>query len=157
MTGWRAGFALAPKEVIEAMVRMQSQSTSNPSSITQKAALAAVTSPMDSVAAMLAEYAKRRALILAGLNAIPGITCASPQGAFYMFPNVSKHIGRPGHVADASELAKQLLEKAHVAVVSGDAFGAPGYLRLSYATSVERIEEGLRRMERFFAEAAAAS
>lgn len=157
MTGWRAGFALAPKEVIEAMTRLQSQSTSNPSSITQKAALAAVTSPMDTVAAMLAEYEKRRNRILAGLRTIPGITCDSPQGAFYMFPNVSKYIGRPGGAADAPAIAKQLLEKAHVAVVAGDAFGAPGYLRLSYATSMERIEEGLRRMERFFAEAASAS
>jgi aspartate aminotransferase len=157
MTGWRAGFALAPKEVIEAMTRLQSQSTSNPSSITQKAALAAVTSPMDTVTAMLAEYEKRRTRILAGLRAIPGITCASPQGAFYMFPNVSKHIGRPGGAADTPALAKQLLEKAHVALVSGDAFGAPGYLRISYATSMERIEEGIRRMERFFAEAASAS
>ena len=86
MTGWRAGFALAPKPVIDAMTRLQSQSTSNPTSITQKAALAAVTSPMDSVTAMLAEYAKRRARILAGLNAIPGITCASPQGAFLYVP-----------------------------------------------------------------------
>ena len=157
MTGWRAGFALAPKEVIEAMTRLQSQSTSNPSSITQKAALAAVTSPMDTVAAMLAEYEKRRKHILAGLRAIPGIACDSPQGAFYMFPNVSKFIGRPGGAANAPELATQLLDKAHVAVVAGDAFGAPGYLRLSYATSMERIEEGLRRMERFFAEAASAS
>jgi aspartate aminotransferase len=157
MTGWRAGFALAPKEVIEAMTRLQSQSTSNPSSITQKAALAAVTSSMETVTAMLAEYAKRRARILAGLRAIPGITCDSPQGAFYMFPNVSKHVGRPGGAADTPAIAKQLLEKAHVAVVAGDAFGAPGYLRLSYATSMERIEEGLRRMERFFAEAASAS
>jgi aspartate aminotransferase len=112
---------------------------------------------METVVAMLAEYAKRRARILAGLNAIPGITCASPQGAFYMFPDVSKHIGRSGGAADAPAIAKQLLEKAHVAVVAGDAFGAPGYLRLSYATSMERIEEGLRRMERFFAEAASAS
>jgi aspartate aminotransferase len=157
MTGWRAGFALAPKPVIEAMTRLQSQSTSNPSSITQKAALAAMTSPMDTVAAMLAEYAQRRERILAGLRAIPGITCAAPQGAFYMFPNVSKHLGRSGGPADAPELAKQLLEKAHVAVVAGDAFGAPGYLRMSYATSMERIEEGLRRMERFFAEAVSAS
>jgi aspartate aminotransferase len=157
MTGWRAGFALAPKPVIEAMTRLQSQSTSNPSSITQKAALAAMTSPMDTVAAMLAEYAKRRERILAGLRAIPGITCAAPQGAFYMFLNVSKHLGRSGGPADAPELAKQLLEKAHVAVVAGDAFGAPGYLRMSYATSMERIEEGLRRMERFFAEAVSAS
>jgi aspartate aminotransferase len=157
MTGWRAGFALAPKEVIEAMTRLQSQSTSNPSSITQKAALAAMTSPMDTVAAMLAEYEKRRTRILAGLRAIPGIACAAPQGAFYMFPNVSKHLGKPGGPANAPELAKQLLEKAHVAVVAGDAFGAPGYLRMSYATSMERIEEGLRRMERFFAGAASAS
>jgi aspartate aminotransferase len=157
MTGWRAGFALAPKEVIEAMTRLQSQSTSNPSSITQKAALAAMTSPMDTVTAMLAEYEKRRTRILAGLRAIPGISCASPQGAFYMFPNISKHLGKPGGPADAPELAKQLLEKAHVAVVAGDAFGAPGYLRMSYATSMERIEEGLRRMERFFAGAASAS
>jgi aspartate aminotransferase len=157
MTGWRAGFALAPKPVIEVMTRLQSQSTSNPSSITQKAALAAMTSPMDTVTAMLAEYEKRRARILAGLRAIPGITCAAPQGAFYMFPNVSKHLGKPGGPADAPALATQLLEKAHVAVVAGDAFGAPGYLRMSYATSMERIEEGLRRMERFFAEAAAAS
>ena len=157
MTGWRAGFALAPKEVIEAMTRLQSQSTSNPSSITQRAALAAVTSSMDTVAAMLAEYEKRRNRILAGLRAIPGITCASPQGAFYMFPNVSKYIGRSGGAVNAPELATHLLDKAHVAVVAGDAFGAPGYLRLSYATSMERIEEGLRRMERFFAEAASAS
>jgi aspartate aminotransferase len=157
MTGWRAGFALAPKEAIEVMTRLQSQSTSNPSSITQKAALAAMTSPMDTVAAMLAEYGKRRARILAGLRAIPGITCASPQGAFYMFPNVSAHLGKPGGPADAPALAKDLLEKAHVAVVAGDAFGAPGYLRMSYATSMERIEEGLRRMERFFAGAASAS
>jgi aspartate aminotransferase len=157
MTGWRAGFALAPKPVIEAMTKLQSQSTSNPSSITQKAALAAVTSPMDSVTAMLAEYERRRNRILIGLNAIPGVTCAAPEGAFYMFPNVSQHLGRPGRAADTGTLAKELLEKAHVAVVAGDAFGAPGYLRLSYATSMERIEEGLRRMERFFAEAASAS
>jgi aspartate aminotransferase len=157
MTGWRAGFALAPKDVIEAMTRLQSQSTSNPSSITQKAALAAVTSSMDTVAAMLAEYAERRDRILAGLRVIPGITCAAPEGAFYMFPNVSKHLGKPGGPADAPALAKDLLEKAHVAVVAGDAFGAPGYLRMSYATSMERIEEGLRRMERFFAGAASAS
>jgi aspartate aminotransferase len=157
MTGWRAGFALAPKEVIEAMTRLQSQSTSNPSSITQKAALAAVASSMETVTAMLAEYEKRRNRILAGLLAIPGITCDSPQGAFYMFPNVSKYIGRSGGAVNAPELATHLLDKAHVAVVAGDAFGAPGYLRLSYATSMERIEEGLRRMERFFAEAASAS
>jgi aspartate aminotransferase len=156
MTGWRAGFALAPKPVIEAMTKLQSQSTSNPTSITQKAALAALTSPMDSVSAMLAEYERRRNRIVAGLNEIPGITCAKPQGAFYVFPNISKHLGRIPGCEDTPALARQLLEKAHVAVVAGDAFGAPGYLRISYATSIERIEEGLRRFERFFAEAASA-
>ena len=157
MTGWRAGFALAPKPVIEAMTRLASQSTSNPSSITQKAALMALTSPMDTVAAMLVEYTTRRSHILDGLRAIPGITCTAPQGAFYMFPNVSKLLGRNGAAGDTPALAKQMLEKAHVALVAGDAFGAPGYVRISYATSLARIDEGLRRMERFFAGAAAAS
>jgi aspartate aminotransferase len=156
MTGWRAGFALAPQPVIEAMTRLQSQSTSNATSITQKAALAALTSPMDTVAAMLAEYAKRRDHILAGIRTIPGVTCSKPQGAFYVFPNVSAHLGRPGMPADTPELARTLLEKSHVAVVAGDAFGAPGYIRISYATSMERIDEGLRRIARFFAAAATA-
>ncbi len=157
MTGWRAGFALAPKPVIDAMTRLQSQSTSNPNSLTQKAALTALTSPMDTVAAMLAEYAERRAHILSGLRAIPGITCTAPQGAFYMFPNLTRLLGKNGAAATTPDLAKQLLEKAHVALVAGDAFGAPGYVRISYATSMERIDEGLRRMEHFFTGAAVAS
>ena len=157
MTGWRAGFALGPEPVISAMNKLQSQSISNPNSITQKAAIAALTSPMDSVAQMLAEYTRRRERVLAGVRAIPGVTCTEPQGAFYVFPNVSKHLGRPGLAADTTTLAKQLLERAHVAVVAGEAFGAPGHLRISYATSVERIDEGIRRMERFFAAAASAS
>jgi aspartate aminotransferase len=156
MTGWRAGFALAPQPLVEAMTRLQSQSTSNATSITQKAALAALTSPMDTVAAMLAEYTKRRDHILAGIRAIPGVTCSKPQGAFYVFPNVSKHVGRPGMPADTPALARTLLEQSHVAVVAGDAFGAPGYIRISYATSMERIDEGLRRLERFFAAVATA-
>ncbi|MFZ0820322.1 MAG: pyridoxal phosphate-dependent aminotransferase [Candidatus Acidiferrales bacterium] len=157
MTGWRAGFALAPKTVIDVMTRLQSQSTSNASSITQKAALAAVTSPMDSVRAMLTEYARRRERILAGIRAIPGVTCTSPQGAFYIFPNVSKHLGRPGIPKDTAALAAQMLEQCHVALVAGEAFGAPGYVRISYATSMDRIEEGLRRIERYFAAAASAA
>jgi aspartate aminotransferase len=157
MTGWRAGFALAPKPVIDVMTRLQSQSTSNASSITQKAALAAVTSPMDSVQAMLAEYARRRERILKGIRAIPGITCTSPQGAFYIFPNVSKHLGKHGIPTDTAGLAKAMLEHSHVALVAGEAFGAPGYVRISYATSVERIDEGLRRIERYFAAAVTAA
>jgi len=158
MTGWRLGYTLAPAELISATVKLQSQSTSNPTSIAQYAALAAMTGPMDSVPQMLAEYAKRRRRIVDGLNAIPGIKCGEPGGAFYVFPNVSARLGGgPDALAkDCSELATLLLEKAHVAPVSGAAFGAPGYLRLSYATSIERIEEGLRRIEKFFTKAAAA-
>jgi len=154
MTGWRLGYALAPKPIIEAMLKVQSQCTSNPSSISQYAALAALTGPMDSLPVMLAEYARRRARILAGLSAIPGVSCTEPSGAFYAFPDVSAHlVDRSG---DSTALARYLLEREQVAVVPGDAFGAPGYLRISYATSMDRIEEGLRRLERFFASAAVA-
>ena len=157
MTGWRAGFALASQPIIEAMTKLQSQSISNPNSITQKAAIAAVSAPMDSVARMLAEYTSRRERILAGVRAIPGVKCTAPQGAFYVFPDVSSYLGRPGFAADTQALAKDLLERAHVAVVAGEPFGAPGYLRISYATSVERIDEGMRRMTKFFSTAASAA
>ena len=154
MTGWRIGYALGPKPLIDAMIKIQSQSTSNPTSIAQYAGLAALTGPMDSVPVMLAEYARRRARILAGLRAIPGVTCPEPSGAFYAFPDVS---ARLENGSDSMVLGKQLLENQHVSVTPGDAFGAPGFLRLSYATSIERIEEGLRRLEKFFAAAVAAS
>ena len=157
MTGWRVGYALAPQPLVDAMLKLQSQSTSNPTSISQYAALEALKGPMDSVATMLAEYARRRARILAGLRAIPGVTCAAPDGAFYVFPNVAARLGNgSGALAaigaqDTAALARLLLEREHLAVVPGEAFGAPGFLRFSYATSIERIEEGLRRLERFFA------
>jgi aspartate aminotransferase len=154
MTGWRLGYALAPKPVIDAMLKVQSQCTSNPTSISQYAGLAALTGPMDSVPVMLAEYARRRARILAGLSAIPGVCCPEPSGAFYAFPDFSAHLVDGS--GDSTALAKHLLEREQVAVVPGDAFGAPGYLRFSYATSIDRIEEGLRRLERFFASAAVA-
>ncbi len=149
MTGWRLGYTLAPQPLVDAMLKLQSQSTSNPTSISQYAALEAMRGSMDSVAAMLAEYARRRARILEGLRAIPGITCTEPFGAFYVFPNISAMLGDTA--PDSTALARQLLERVHVAVVPGDAFGAPGYLRLSYATAMERIEEGLRRLASFFA------
>src|SRR5882724_9395067 len=119
MTGWRLGYTLAPAELITATVKLQSQSTSNPTSIAQYAALAAMTGPMDSVPVMLAEYARRRRRIVDGLNAIPGITCGEPGGAFYAFPNVSARLGNgPNALAKHSaELATLLLEKAHVALV----------------------------------------
>jgi len=155
MTGWRVGYALAPDQLVSAIIKVQSQSTSNPTSISQYAALEALTGPMDTVAAMLAEYSRRRDRIVSGLRAIPGVTCVEPGGAFYAFPSVAEHL-RNG-IADSTELAKQLLERQHLVVVPGDAFGTPGYLRISYATSIERIEEGLRRLEKFFAMAASAT
>jgi aspartate aminotransferase len=149
MTGWRIGYALAPEPLISAMTKTQSQSTSNPCSIAQYAALEALTGPMDTVAVMLAEYSRRRDRIVAGLRAIPGVTCVEPGGAFYAYPNVSAHLGNG--IADTTALAKQLLEKQHLVTVPGDAFGTPGYIRLSYATSIDRIDEGLRRLDKFFA------
>ena len=159
MTGWRIGYTLAPEELIQAMIKIQSQSTSNPTSIAQYAALEAMRGTMETVPPMLAEYGKRRKRIVEGLRAIPGITCEWPGGAFYAFPNVSAHLGdgRQALAKNCTELSKLLLEKAHVALVAGEAFGAPGFLRLSYATSLERIEEGLRRLESFFSRAEAAS
>jgi aspartate aminotransferase len=150
MTGWRMGYTLGPAALIGAINKVQSQATSNPTSIAQYAALEAMLGPMDSVGVMLAEYARRRQIILAGLRAIPGVTCVAPQGAFYVFPKVASHFRKD--MADDTALAKQLLEREHVAVVPGEAFGAPGHIRISYATSVERIEEGLRRLARFLAQ-----
>lgn len=158
MTGWRIGYALAPQPLVEAMLKLQTQSTSNPPTISQYAALEAMRGNMDSVITMLAEYDRRRKRILEGLRAIPGITCRTPEGAFYVFPDISMHLststarsenGAP-NATNTMLLARRLLESAHVAVVPGEAFGAPGHLRLSYATSTERINEGLQRMAQFF-------
>ncbi len=161
MTGWRIGYTLGPEALVQALIKLQSQSTSNATSIAQYAALEAMRGTMETVPIMLAEYGKRRKRIVEGLRAIPGVTCEWPGGAFYAFPNISAHLssapGKPALAKTCSEISKMLLEKARVAVVPGEAFGAPGYLRLSYATSIERIEEGLRRLERFFSRAEAAS
>jgi len=159
MTGWRIGYTLGPEQLIQAMIKVQSQSTSNPTSIAQYAALAAMQGNMETVPPMLAEYAKRRNRIVEGLRAIPGVTCEWPGGAFYAFPNVSAHLGdgKSAHAKNCTDLAKLLLDKAHVALVPGEAFGAPGFLRLSYATSLDRIEEGLRRLEKFFSRSEAAA
>lgn len=153
MTGWRMGYTLAPQQLADAVLKLQSQSTSNPTSIAQYAALEALRGGMDSVNTMVTEFAKRRARIIAGLREIPGVSCHEPEGSFYVFPNVAG--AATGSKSGASQcdtvqVAKQLLEREHVVVIPGEAFGAPGYLRLSYATSMERIEEGLRRMSSFF-------
>lgn len=161
MTGWRIGYTLGPEALIQALIKLQSQSTSNATSIAQYAALAAMRGSMETVPVMLAEYERRRKRMVEGLRAIPGVTCEWPGGAFYAFPDISAHLsngfGGPALAKTCTEISRMLLEKVHVAVVPGEAFGAPGYLRLSYATSIDRIEEGLRRLERFFSRAEAAS
>jgi aspartate aminotransferase len=158
MTGWRIGYTLAPEPLIQAVIKIQSQSTSNPTSIAQYAALEAMRGTMETVPPMLAEYTKRRKRIIEGLREIPGVACQLPGGAFYAFPNVSAYLhGKNALAKSCTELAKQLLERAHVALVPGEAFGARGFLRLSYATSIERIEEGLRRLNKFFTRAEAAT
>jgi len=150
MTGWRLGYALGPAAIISAMNKLQSQSTSNPTSIVQKAAVAALTGPQDCVKQMVAGYVSRRDQVVEGLRAIPGLTCASPNGAFYAYPNVSHYFGRGG-MNSASDAARRLLHDAHVVVVPGEAFGTQDHVRLSYAVSADKLIDGLRRMREFFA------
>ena len=151
MTGWRAGFALAPPAVIEAMGTLQGQSTTNAAAVSQAAALAAIEGPSDEVETMRVEFDKRRIYMLNALRAIPGVSCVEPKGAFYAFPDVSSFNGKktPGGKVIASdlELCEYLIEDAKVAVVPGSAFYAPGYIRLSYATSQANIEKGLGRIK----------
>ncbi|MBU2601377.1 MAG: pyridoxal phosphate-dependent aminotransferase [Actinobacteria bacterium] len=150
MTGWRLGYAAGPRDVIDAMGKIQSHSTSNATSIAQWAGLEALRSAAPDVERMVGEFERRRDVMLDRLLAIPGVTCPRPAGAFYAFPNVSAYFGRshPGGTVDSAlDLAAYLLEEALVAVVPGEAFGAPAYVRLSYATSVEKIEEGTGRMK----------
>ncbi len=150
MTGWRLGFALGASKLIGNMMKVQSHSTSNPTSFVQKAAIEAARGPQDSVRAMLGEYEWRRNRIVAGLREIPGVQCALPEGAFYAYPNLGAHLRKNG-LADGTKLAEKLLREVHVAVVPGPAFGTNDHVRLSYATSREQIEEGLRRLKQFFA------
>ncbi|HEX8143086.1 MAG TPA: pyridoxal phosphate-dependent aminotransferase [Pyrinomonadaceae bacterium] len=145
MTGWRIGYALGPREWIKAMTCVQSHSTSNPTSISQEAAIEALTGPQDSVAEMLRAYRERRDWLIPALNALPGVTCAVPDGAFYAFPSI-KGAGRHGSGMTSEAFTTRLLEEAHVAVTQGDAFGAPGYLRLSYATSLDKLKAAIERI-----------
>jgi aspartate aminotransferase len=150
MTGWRAGFALGPKQIVSAMSKLQSQSTSNTTSIVQKAAIAALTGDQACVGEMRADYLKLRDRVLAGFKTIPGLTCTVPQGAFYVYPNVSAFIGKGG-IKSASELASKLLTEAHVVVVPGEAFGTSEHVRLSYAVSADVVDKGVERMREYFA------
>ncbi|HUY81883.1 MAG TPA: pyridoxal phosphate-dependent aminotransferase [Acidobacteriaceae bacterium] len=150
MTGWRAGYALGPKPIIAAMGKLQSQSTSSTASFVQKAAVAALSSSQECVAAMRADFLKLRDQILGRLSEIPGVTCTKPEGAFYVYPNVSAYLGRPG-AQTAMELASRLLHEAHVVTVPGEAFGTREHIRLSYAVSHKDVDEGVDRMKAFFA------
>jgi aspartate aminotransferase len=153
MTGWRIGYAAGPRELIRAMTDVQSQVTSNPSSIAQWAAVEALTGPQDEVAKMAGEFDRRRRLIVAGLNALPGVRCVMPKGAFYAFANVSGLFGRTWRrpegalkLSSSLDVTGFLLEEARVAVVPGKDFGSDAHVRLSYATSDALISEGLARM-----------
>jgi aspartate aminotransferase len=150
MTGWRAGFALGPKPIIAAMSKLQSQSTSNTASMVQRASIAALTGSQECVAEFRADYIKLRDQILAGFKTIPGLSCTVPQGAFYVYPNVRKFIGKGG-IKSASDLAAKLLSEAHVVVVPGEAFGTSEHIRLSYAVSPDVVDEGVKRMKEYFA------
>jgi aspartate aminotransferase len=148
MTGWRIGFGLVPQAIVGAMTKLQSHSTSNPCSISQKAAVEALRGPQESVGIMLAEYRKRRDYVVGRLRAIPGVQCAEPQGAFYAYPNVGVVLGRNG-IENTLQLSERLLAEAHVAVVPGEAFGTDRHIRLSYATSMHELERGLDRIHQF--------
>ena len=150
MTGWRAGYALGPKPIIAAMSKLQSQSTSSTASFVQKAAVAALNGSQECVSEMRADYLSLRDRILGRLAEVPGITCTRPEGAFYVYPNVSAYLGKPG-AQSAMELAGRLLHEAHVVTVPGEAFGTKEHIRLSYAVCHNDVDEGLDRMKQFFA------
>lgn len=152
MTGWRIGFMAGPKEVIQAAAKIQTQSTSNANTIAQHAAVAAISGNQSCVERMVAEYAKRREYVLDQLKGVPGVTCTEPEGAFYVFPNVSALFGRTWNgrtLKTSGEVAAALLESVHLSVVQGDPFGSDEHVRMSYATSMDRLEEGLNRFDRF--------
>jgi aspartate aminotransferase len=150
MTGWRAGFALGPKSIIQAISKMQSQSTSSTATFVQKAAVAALTGSQQCVEEMRKDYISLRDQVLARLSEIPGVRCTVPEGAFYVYPNISEFLGK-GKVNSAAELSTRLLHEARVVTVPGEAFGTNDHIRLSYAVSHADIDEGLKRMKAYFA------
>ena len=150
MTGWRIGYTAGPEEIISAMNNIQSQSTSNPTSIAQKASVEALIGPQDEVVKMVSAFSQRRNYIVDRLNEIPGVSCYKPMGAFYVFPNFSQYYGKTYQgkkIGNSTDLADYFLDVAKVAVVPGVEFGADPFERLSYATSLEDIKEGLNRIE----------
>jgi aspartate aminotransferase len=149
MTGWRLGYTLGPIPVISAVQKLQSQSTSNPTSIVQKAAVAALNGSQQCVEQMRAEYIQLRDRIISGLRSIPGVKCTLPEGAFYAYPNVSAFFGKSG-MNSGADVAYGLLHQAHVATVAGEGFGTAEHVRISYATSIENLDKALERMRKFF-------
>jgi aspartate aminotransferase len=147
MTGWRMGYSLAPAQWTKAMLKVQGHSTSNPNSIAQWAAIEALRGPQESVATMLTEYTARRAWLLEALKEVPGFTCNEPEGAFYAFPNLKDCL--KGKIKTSAEFTAGLIEEEQTVVTDGAAFGAEGYIRMSYATSMEQLQEGTRRIKRF--------
>jgi aspartate/methionine/tyrosine aminotransferase len=149
MTGWRIGWAVGPKEIIGGMSAIQSHSTSNANSVAQKASLEALRGPQGEILRMVSEFQRRRDTMLAKMRSIPGVSCHQPKGAFYLFPNFTAYYNKEYDgtlVRNSQDLAFYLLKQAHVAVVPGDGFGDDRFLRFSYATSLERIEEGMKRV-----------
>ena len=154
MTGWRIGWSVSPESVAKFMGDLQSQETSNPCSVSQWAALEAINGPQDDVAKMKAAFVERRAYVLERIKTLPGVTCVPPDGAFYAYMNVSSHFGRTlGGVLvnDSTSFCMTALEKAHVALVMGSAFGSEGYARMSFATDLDTIGRGFDALEKFLA------
>ena len=154
MTGWRVGWLIAPADLAAAASNLQSHATSNVSNVAQRAALAAVTGDLSAVEEMKAAFDRRRKTIVSMLNEIEGVVCPTPEGAFYAYPSVKGLLGRDydGRRIDTSaDLAEYILEEAEVAVVPGEAFGSPGYLRLSYALGDDDLVEGVTRLQKLFA------
>ncbi|HUQ49612.1 MAG TPA: pyridoxal phosphate-dependent aminotransferase [Terriglobales bacterium] len=149
MTGWRLGYALAPAAITSAFTKLQSQSTSSSNAIVQKAAVAAMNGPQDCVKEMRAEYIQLRDQVLKGLKEIPGMTCNKPDGAFYVYPNVTKFFGKGG-INSAADISRRLLHEAQVVTVPGEGFGTTDHIRLSYAVSAGEIDRGVERMKKFF-------
>jgi aspartate/methionine/tyrosine aminotransferase len=156
MTGWRVGWLIGPADVVTAATNIQSHETSNVSNVAQRAALAAVSGGLDDVAMMRAAFDRRRLTIFRMLNEIPGVECLEPEGAFYAFPSVKGLLGkqiRGVRVTTSAELAELAIHEAKVAVVQGEAFGAPGFFRMSYALGDDDLVEGVTRLASLFAEA----
>jgi aspartate aminotransferase len=148
MTGWRAGYALAARPIVANLSKLQSQSTSNATSFVQKAAIAALAGSQECVCEFRAEFIDLRDYMLARLAEIPNVTCTKPEGAFYVYPNISAYLGKGG-IKTAAELATRLLHEGHVVTVPGEAFGTGQHIRISYPVTKQNIDEGTRRMGQF--------